>query len=137
MSPTEPAPSCVLFDGSCPLCRQEIALYRALPATQPIQWVDVSYLSDNAQFGADPAELMRRFHVVTSSGQLLSGARAFVHLWSLLPGWKYLAYVAKIPGVVLLMEGCYRLFLRVRPRLQKMARQRAASAAPLPHSETL
>ena len=122
MSPQQ-SRSCVLYDGSCPLCQREIAFYRKLTPTQPIQWVDVSYLADNAQFGADPAELMRRFHVVAPSGALLSGARAFVHLWSLLPGWRYLALLAKIPGVLLLMEGCYRLFLKFRPRLQKLARK--------------
>lgn len=30
------------FDGSCPLCRREIALYRDLPSTLHIHWVDVS-----------------------------------------------------------------------------------------------
>jgi predicted DCC family thiol-disulfide oxidoreductase YuxK len=103
-------------------------MYRELPTQQPIQWVDVSYLTHHAQFGADPAALMRRFHVVTASGKLVSGARAFVNLWSLLPGWKYLAYLAKVPGVLWMMEGCYRIFLLLRPALQKMARKRLATS---------
>ena len=29
----------VYFDGSCPLCRREMALYRRLPQAQSIEWV--------------------------------------------------------------------------------------------------
>ncbi len=129
MSPAQSAPLCVLYDGSCPICSREIAMYRELPAQQPIQWVDVSYLSNHAQFGADPAALMQRFHVVTAGGELVSGARAFVEMWSLLPGWKYLAYLAKVPGAVWLMEGCYRVFLQFRPYLQKMAHKRTGASS--------
>lgn len=134
MTQAEPGSLCVLYDGSCPICQREIAMYRELPAQQPIQWVDISYLSYHAQFGADPAALMQRFHVVTADGHLVSGARAFVNLWSLLPGWKYLAYLAKVPGVLWLMEGCYRVFLQFRPALQKIARKRVTASS---HSESL
>ncbi len=29
----------VYFDGSCPLCRREIALYRRLPQAAQLAWV--------------------------------------------------------------------------------------------------
>jgi hypothetical protein len=64
------------------------------------------------------AALMRRFHVSTPSGELLSGAKAFVHLWSQLAGWHRLARLARLPGVVFLMELAYRLFLLFRPSMQ-------------------
>ena len=32
----------VYYDGSCPLCRREIALYQGLQSLHPIRWVDVS-----------------------------------------------------------------------------------------------
>ena len=131
-TPSDPA-TCVLYDGSCPLCQREIAMYQQLPAQQPIQWVDISYISNSAEFGADPAALMRRFHVVTSSGALISGARAFVHLWALLPGWKHLAACAKFPGVLTVMEVCYRIFLVIRPSLQKMVRKIVRPSKPLSH----
>jgi ubiquinone biosynthesis monooxygenase Coq7 len=112
-------------------------MYRELPSSHPIQWVDISYIAEHAQWGADPAELMRRFHVLTPKGEMLSGARAFVHLWSLLPVWKYVAHTSKVPGVLWLMEGLYLLFLKVRPWLQYVARKKATSTNPVSHSEPL
>ena len=38
---------------------------------------------------------MERFHVITPGGVLLSGARAFVYVWSQLPGWRHLARLAQ------------------------------------------
>ena len=32
----------IYYDGSCPLCRREIAFYRRLRATMRLDWVDVS-----------------------------------------------------------------------------------------------
>jgi predicted DCC family thiol-disulfide oxidoreductase YuxK len=54
-------------------------------------------------------------------GQLLSGAPAFLALWSVLPGWRWLAVLGRVPGAVWVMERGYRLFLRWRPLLQRWA----------------
>lgn len=115
----------VLYDGSCPLCRREIAFYQqqeasqlTLQAHQKIQWVDVSGSTAQVPASYTQAQLMARFHVQNQQGQVLSGAAAFVYLWSLLPGWRYLSYVAKIPGMLTLLELSYRFFLRFRPSIQ-------------------
>lgn len=113
----------VFYDESCPLCRREIGLYRSLPSAMPIDWQDVSAASPEGLHGVAQAQLMRRFHVRTAAGTMLSGARAFAHVWSQLPGWRYLAFLFRIPGVTLLMEGLYRLFLKVRPAVQALVRR--------------
>ena len=66
---------------------------------------------------------MQRFHVITPDGALLSGARAFVHVWSQLPGWRRLAKLAVVPGVLPAMEGSYRVFLVFRPWMQSLYRR--------------
>ena len=66
---------------------------------------------------------MQRFHVSTTDGQLLSGARAFVYVWAQLPGWKHLAKIALIPGVVQMLEAGYRIFLVFRPWMQRTYRR--------------
>ena len=118
------APACttVFYDNGCPLCRREIALYRGLHSDTPIEWQDVSTSMPTGLAGVTQTQLLRRFHVRTSAGQLLSGARAFAHVWAQLPGWRYLAWLARVPGMVWLMEGLYRLFLHVRPGVQAVVR---------------
>ena len=65
---------------------------------------------------------MARFHVLQADGRVLSGARAFVALWQRLPGWKWLAAIARFPGALAAMEAAYRGFLMVRPLIQRIFR---------------
>jgi len=111
----------VLYDGACPLCRREIALYRGLAANQPLAFVDVSNPSAGLPAGADRARLLARFHVLRADGSLVDGARGFVALWATLPGWRWLARLAAVPGFTSLMELGYRAFLQLRPAMQRVA----------------
>jgi predicted DCC family thiol-disulfide oxidoreductase YuxK len=116
-------PLTVLYDGACPLCRREIGVYRGLrprPNT-PVCFADVSDAALPMPPGTTRAQLLARFHVRTSQGQLLSGAQAFLALWAALPGWRWLALAGRLPGAVWAMERTYRLFLRLRPTLQRWA----------------
>ncbi|MEC5216709.1 putative DCC family thiol-disulfide oxidoreductase YuxK [Actimicrobium sp. GrIS 1.19] len=120
-----PAPAAlqVMFDGSCPLCRREVGVYRDLTPSAPIQWVDVSDPNNLLPSGAERAVFMARFHVRTADGRLLGGAAAFVALWLTLPGWRWLGRFGALPGVTPLLEVVYRGFLRVRPLMQRLARR--------------
>lgn len=122
---TEPNPPCealtVMFDGACPLCRREIALYRSLTPLQTVQWLDVS--EDQAGISAaDQARYQARFHVRQKDGQMLTGAAAFVALWLTMPGWRWLGRVGRLPGMTPLLEMLYRSFLHGRPHLQRWVR---------------
>ena len=73
--------------------------------------------------GTTREQLLARFHVQTADGTLASGAEAFVALWRTLPGgWRWLAAVARVPGVTPAMELAYGAFLRWRPAMQRAAR---------------
>ncbi len=108
----------VCFDGSCPLCRTEISIYRGLNSSTPIEWLDVSTEGAPLPQGLSKARLMSRFHVTRADGEILSGARAFVALWSRLPGWRWLSALSRIPGGLAMMEAAYRGFLIIRPSIQ-------------------
>jgi predicted DCC family thiol-disulfide oxidoreductase YuxK len=112
----------VFFDGSCPLCRREIALYRGLPSKQHIHWVDVS-TPTALPCGLSCELAMRRFHVRDANGQLHSGAQAFSVLWRCFAGWRVLGWLTAVPPLSWLAEAAYRLFLPVRPRLQAWLRR--------------
>jgi predicted DCC family thiol-disulfide oxidoreductase YuxK len=114
----------VLYDGACPLCRREIALYRGVRWDLPLCFADVS-----DEGVALPPSLTRdtalaRFHVQWADGQVVSGAQAFLALWSVLPGWRWLARVGRLPGVAGLLERAYRGFLVFRPALQRWVKRR-------------
>jgi predicted DCC family thiol-disulfide oxidoreductase YuxK len=112
----------VLHDGSCPLCRREIALYRAADRAGAVDFRDVSRIDPGqAVCGLTREVAMARFHVVTADGRTLSGAAAFIALWRVLPGWRWLGRIAIVPGLPWLLERAYRAFLPVRPLLQRLA----------------
>ena len=114
----------VLYDGACPLCRREIGIYRGirpLRPDSPVCFADVNDTALQLPPGITREQLLARFHVRSSDGQLLSGAQAFLALWAALPGWRWLALVGRLPGAVWVMERSYRLFLRWRPTLQRWA----------------
>lgn len=114
-------PLTVLYDGACPLCRREIDLYRGLQPGTPVCFADVSDIAQPLPPGTTREQLLARFHVRDTDGRLLSGAQAFLALWATMPGWRWLARAGRLPGAAWVMERVYRLFLRVRPALQRWA----------------
>ena len=123
-TPKAVMPLTVLYDGACPLCRREIAVYRGLQPLQPdapVCFADVSDTTLPLPPGSTREQLLARFHVRGRDGQLLSGAQAFLALWAALPGWRWLARVGRLPGAAWGMECSYLLFLRWRPMLQGLA----------------
>ena len=113
----------VLYDGACPLCRREIGLYRGLDAMQPVEWRDVSAADAVLPDGGTRDAYLARFHVQRADGTVLSGAAAFIALWSVLPGWRWLARLGRLPGMTGALEVVYCLFLRVRPTMQRVMRR--------------
>jgi predicted DCC family thiol-disulfide oxidoreductase YuxK len=109
--------STVYFDGSCPLCRAEIGYYRRKDHFGALCFVDVSHTDALVPDGLTQRRAMERFHVRTENGALLSGAAAFVQIWSRLPQWRWAARAAAFPGMLALLELSYRLFLPARPTL--------------------
>lgn len=122
-TPAEHASLTVLYDGACPLCRAEIGVYRGLPSDTPLRFADVSAPGQALPEGLSREQLLARFHVQHADGRVESGARAFLALWSTLPGWRWLARLGRLPGVPMVMEGLYRMFLVFRPALQRVVRR--------------
>ena len=120
----------IYFDGSCALCSVEIDHYASRVGGHKLGYVDVS--RNDARLGVDltSGTAMRRFHVRRSDGSLVSGARAFVEVWDTLPGWKWAARVAKIRGVLPVLEVGYRAFLPIRPFISKAVGRLSARNAP-------
>ena len=117
----------VFFDGACAACSKEIALYQRADRQQAIEWQDVAQESAAISLPLPRETLLRRFHVQRPDGEMVSGARAFIEVWAALPGWRWIARFCRIPGVPSLLEVSYRIFLKLRPTLQKLQRRKSST----------
>jgi predicted DCC family thiol-disulfide oxidoreductase YuxK len=119
-SDAEPAQACtVYYDGACPLCQREIALYQGLEGADAIVWHDVSTTGTDADDLAT-RDAMARFHVRRADGSLVSGARGFFEVMKTIPRLRWLGYALSVPPIPWIAEGAYRLFLPLRPVLKRI-----------------
>jgi len=116
--PTSNPPSTLLtvyFDGACPVCSKEIAMYRRQPGADACAWVDASDCPD-AALGSDLSrpQALARFHVRRADGQLVDGMRGFAELWRALPRTAWLGRIAAFGPMPALLDAAYRMFLGLR-----------------------
>ena len=118
----------IFYDGACPLCTDEIGVYRKCVGAENVAFVDVSALAFGLIVpGLDKADALKRFHVRLSDGGLVSGAAGFGHLWLALPAWRWLGRLVLLPGMRQATEAVYRGFLVVRPALQQIWRVKSST----------
>ena len=110
----------VYHDGSCPLCRREIALVRKLTAPEAVTFVDVSgSAGQDVVPGLTADQAMRRFHVRRADGRLVSGAAAFLEMWAQSPRLRFLNILSRRPLIVAFLDLVYGAFLAVRPTISR------------------
>lgn len=110
----------VWFDGGCPLCTREIALFRKLDRRGAIDFEDISQSETSCP--VDRAELLARFHAREKGKPIVSGAAAFAAMWRAIPVLRPAGELARIPALLWLLERLYTGFLRIRPKLQRLFR---------------
>jgi 3-demethoxyubiquinol 3-hydroxylase len=122
LSTTDPAAAaCVFYDGGCPVCSREIALYQRLSEGQADRPAFENIVADGAALpdNVSREDAMGRFHVRLGSGEVVSGAAAFIALWRATPRFRLLGRIASVPPAPWLLEQAYRGFLKVRPLWRK------------------
>jgi len=113
----------VYYDGSCPLCRKEIAFYQRCKGGDRIDWTDVSAAGAlGPEDGLTCQAAMARFHVRGPDDHLYSGAQAFVKLWLALPAWRWLGLCCTNRPMLWCLERLYVGFLKIRPAIQRRFR---------------
>lgn len=117
----------VWYDADCPLCRREISAMRRLDGRGAIEFIAIG--AGTGACPLDPRELLAAFHA-EEDGRLLKGAAAFAAMWRAIPLLRPLGLAARSPTVLRGLEALYQMFLRVRPRLQGLARRLEGGARP-------
>lgn len=109
----------VYYDGSCPLCRKEIAFYQRRRGADSISWVDVSD-PDAVPSDLDCSEALSRFHVREGNGRIVDGGEAFAALWRQLPAFCLIGHLFRAAPLKWVLNAAYEAFLPIRPRLQAL-----------------
>ena len=110
----------VFFDGQCPLCSREIAYYQRQKGAADIDWVDVCKSSESDfPTGLTAANALKRFHVTGPNGNLVSGGKGFVLLWTALPKFYFLGNLFNNKYTGWILDFSYNFFVYIRPWMQR------------------
>jgi predicted DCC family thiol-disulfide oxidoreductase YuxK len=105
----------VFYDGACGLCAREIAYYQRIAPKAAFSWIDITKTPQ--PFTAKGYKLedgLMALHAEDAEGRMHVGVAAFVIIWQKLPRWRMLAYLTKLPLILMLAEWLYRHFARWR-----------------------
>ena len=108
------------FDRSCPLCQAEIGYYRRKDQVGALCLADISKTGAVTPEGITRQRATERLAVRASDRRVLSGAAAFVEIWTRLPNWRWAARAASLPGALAALELGYRMFLPVWPFVSRL-----------------
>ena len=101
----------------------EINHYKKI-ADKNLEWIDItSNTQALKETSKSSAELLRRLHVI-ENGKVISGAKAFVIIWSKIPKYKFLAKIFSFKPLFILFHYLYEfvayfLFLKNKHQLNE------------------
>ncbi|MDO9141598.1 MAG: DUF393 domain-containing protein [Methylobacter sp.] len=103
-------------DGECPICSIEINAMKKLDQAGHVKWVDIGQdKTALAAAGLTYKQAMERMYVIDANQQLQSGVLGFLQVWKQLPYYRRIVPIIEhVPGLLPVMEFCYRIFARYR-----------------------
>lgn len=118
----------VYYDGLCPVCGREVAVYRRLVAPGTVVWRDLAgdpHVLQYEPFGIEAA--LTLLHVRDADGALHVGLPAHLVLWDRLPGLRWLA--AGLRRSACARQAFERLYLAFTARRPGLGRRRRRTSA--------
>lgn len=105
---SEPARPILLFDGSCGFCLAWVERFRRFDREGHVEFIAAEDRDRDSRVSDLSSEaLARAVHLVLPDGRIFTGARTLRPLLSLLPRWKVLAPILRLPGVEPLADRVY------------------------------
>ena len=110
----------IYYDGLCRLCSREINHYRKAKGADQLRFVDIASVNFQAESeGLDPQRVHKVMHVKTADGKIHTEVEAFIQIWKVLPGYRWLARLISFYPVRSLANLGYRGFAQIRPWLPR------------------
>lgn len=124
----------ILYNDRCPICRAEIAHYRARAAASgaPLLFEDLN-TADLGGWQLSPDQAKRRMHAALPDGRIISGIPAFAAIWAALPGMGWMARLVMLPVIRPLADLAYNRLAApwlYHRQLRREARGLAGNDAP-------
>jgi len=99
----------VFFNDSCSICRMEINHYKKI-SNSNLEWIDITNNDDALKLTSkSQKELLRRLHVIDDD-KVISGAKAFIIIWSKIPKYKFLSKLFSIKPIFFIFHYLYEIF---------------------------
>ena len=99
----------VFFNNSCNVCRLEINHYKKISGTN-LEWFDITNNEEAIKLTSkSQKELLRRLHVIDDD-KVISGAKAFIIIWSKIPKYKFLSKLFSIKPIFFIFHYLYEIF---------------------------
>jgi predicted DCC family thiol-disulfide oxidoreductase YuxK len=85
------------------------------------QKIEFTNLHESPDCPVEPEALLQRLHAKEPEGNVISGAEAFAAIWREIPLLRPIGLAARWSPFLWLLENAYLVFLKIRPRLQRIA----------------
>lgn len=100
----------LVFDGECGFCRRSVEWVRNRDREDRIEPLPFQDSEVRERFQRIPLEdFEQAMHLIAPDGRSWSGARAGEELLRLLPRWRWIAPMFRVPGVRWIAQRVYRL----------------------------
>ncbi|MBL4818311.1 MAG: DUF393 domain-containing protein [Deltaproteobacteria bacterium] len=113
-------PFTIFYDGSCGLCRKEMAQLKAKDTQEKLELVDAMAPNfDAATQDLEPTKLRQMIHLKDAQGNLYVGVDAFAIIWRV-TGHPWLAYWCRMPLTKPIAKIIYRFVAKYRYKFSKI-----------------
>jgi len=105
----------VLFDGSCPVCRGAVARLKGWDREGKLSYLPAKSPEAEARFPWISREAVQNsIHLIGPNQESWEGAGAVEELVRVLPGWRWIAWVFRLPMARPVARRVYRWIARNR-----------------------